>query len=84
MHPSLLKKGPLGAQGGYSGPKIDPKKSILTYLVTKCSFFTCFVCLSSKYFLMVFFYSDHAPMDIFGGRGLYSGPKLTKKESNLR
>ena len=26
MHPSLLKKVPLGAQGGYSGPKIDPKK----------------------------------------------------------
>ena len=77
MHPSLLKKGPLGAQGGYSGPKIDPKKVNFDIFGNKMYFFTYFVYLSSKHFLMVFFYSDHAPMDILGGSGLYSGPKLT-------
>ena len=84
MHPTLLKKGPLGAQGAILGPKLTQKRLILTYSVTKCSFFTYFVYLSSNHFLMVFFYSDHAPMDIFRGSGLYSGPKLTKKETNLR
>ena len=42
MHPSLLKKGPLGAQGGYSGPKIDPKKVNFDIFGNKMYFFHIF------------------------------------------
>ena len=42
MHPSLLKKGPLGAQGGYSVPKIDPKKVNFDIFGNKMYFFHIF------------------------------------------
>ena len=66
-HPNLLKKVFLGLRGAILGPKLIWKRSILTYSVTNYSFFTYFIYLSWKHISMVFFYSDHAAMDIFGG-----------------
>ena len=65
-HPNLLKKVFLGLRGAILGPKLIWKRSILTYSVTNYSFFTYYIYLSSNHISMVFFYSDHATMDIFG------------------